>query len=249
MLDIINRNSVTLKEMKRTYNIIEIFSLKSQSKTLWILTYVWFTCGFCFFGMLINIEKLGGSLILNTIVMFSGEITSELLTGYLADQYGRLIILKIFGFIGGLAFIFHEIFSNIFLKAIFIFFTSFGFAGNFNVVYLYSPEIIPTTIRSTTMGYLFFMNKIGPLIVPTLTMFVPHLPIVFGVLSIISSYLCFKLTETLGREIEDDIPELMRQKSFLSFNQRKSEKSYGDFKSRGSNEKLMNRDSYFNLKG
>ena len=234
--------------MKKSYNIFEIFTFKSQKQTLWILTYIWFISGFCFYGLLLNLEQLGGSVILNSLVMFTAEIISELLTGYLADQYGRLIIFKISGLIGGIAFILFELFSNITFKTILIFITSFGFSGTFNLIFIYSPEIFPTTIRSTTMGFLYFMSRLGPLLVPTLSKFLPHIPILFGFLSLSTSYLSFKLEETLGRDIEDDMPDIVRQKSFLSFNQKKSQKSFRNIRSKEtSNLKLITKDGFFKI--
>ena len=233
--------------MKNSYNIFQIFSFKSQKQTLWILTYIWFTCGFCFYGLLLNLEELGGNVILNSFVMFTAEILSELLTGYLADQNGRLIIFKISGMIGGIAFILFELFSNTTIKTILIFITSLGFSGAFNLMFIYSPEIIPTTIRSTTMGFLYSMSILGPMLVPSLSRFVPHIPILFGVLSLTSTYFSFKLVETLGRDIEDDMPDIVRQNSFLSFNQKKSQKSFKNNRYKElSNLKLINKDGFFN---
>jgi len=180
------------------------------------MTYVWFASGFCFYGLILNLEHLGGDIITDSIITFTGEIISEIISGYFADEFGRLLVLKSAGFIGGFGFIFYELLGNHSLKNLFIFMTSFGFSATFNVIYIYSPEIFPTSIRLTVMGFLYLNSRLGALIVPTVSLIIPHTPILFGILSIISSYLCFQLTETLGREIDDDMPEIIRQKSFLS---------------------------------
>ena len=147
---------------------------------------------------------------------------SELISGYLADKYGRLIVLKSSGFLGGIGFILYFFIENHSIKTMLIFITSLGFSATFNVIFIYSPEIFPTSIRSTVMGFLYFISRLGALIVPSVTVIIPKPALLFGILSVISSYLCFNLTETLGKEIEDDMPEINRQKSFLSSGLNKS---------------------------
>jgi hypothetical protein len=89
-------------------------------------------------------------------------------------------------------------------------------AATFNVIYIYSPESFPTTIRSTVMGFLFLISRLGALLVPSISAIVPHNPIFFGVLAILSAYCSTMLPETLGTEIPDDVPESKRMYSFLS---------------------------------
>jgi len=126
--------------------------------------------------------------------------------------------------------------------------TSFGFSATFNVIYIYSPEIFPTSVRSTVMGFLYLISRLGALIVPTVSAIIPHTPFLFGILAIISSYLCFKLTETLGRDMEDDMPEVNRQKSFLSTSNRKlSRKFTSKYFSKFSYKKSIVSDYYFKI--
>lgn len=246
----INKTTSTLKEIKKSYNIFEVFQFKSQRLTLLILAYVWFSSGFCFYGLILNLEHLGGDIITDSIVTFTGEIISEIISGYFADEFGRLVVMKSAGFIGGIGFILYELVDNHSIKTLFIFLTSFGFSATFNVIYIYSPEIFPTSIRSTVMGFLYLISRLGALIVPSVTAIIPHTPILFGLLSIVSSYLCFQLTETLGRDIDDDMPEVNRQKSFLSTSNaaiRKSRRISGKYINKTSFNKPIISDFYFKI--
>lgn len=247
-LDLIQKTTSTLKEIKKSYNIYQVFQFDSQRRTLAILAFVWFTSGFCFYGLILNLEHLGGDLITDSIVTFTGEIISEIISGYCADEFGRLIVLKSAGFLGGTGFILYEMISSHKIKTILIFITSFGFSATFNVIYIYSPEIFPTSVRSTVMGFLYLLSRFGALIVPSVSAFVPHSPLLFGVLAIVSSYLCFQLTETLGREMEDDMPEVVRQKSFLSTSNRAiSKKLSRKYLSKMSFNKAIVSDYYFKV--
>jgi len=129
---------------------------------------------------------------------------------------GRLFVLKSAGFVDGIGFILYEIFGNYSIKTLFIVMTCFGFSATFNVIFKYSPEIFPTSIRSTVMGFLYLISRKRALIVPTVTITISYTQILFGILSIVTSYLCFQLTEPLRRDIDEDMPKVNRQKSFLS---------------------------------
>ena len=210
MLNLSSDNTQFDYEIKKNYNIFEIFLLKSQKKHLIILTFIWFSVGFCFYGLFLNLEHLGGDMMSDSIFTFSAEIASDIVSGYLADKYGRLIVLQGSQFFGGLGFIFYVFFDNVKIKSFLVFMTSFGFGASFNLIFIYTPEIFPTSIRSTVMGYLYLISRMGALAAPYLRN-IPKPPIFLGILSLLSSYLCSHLTETLGKEIDDDIPETKKE--------------------------------------
>lgn len=214
--DLIQKTSSTLKEIKTTLNLWEIFKFKSQQRNILVLMYIWFVAGFCFYGLLLNLENLSGDVIMDSILTFIGEIIAELASGYFAEEYGRVIVLKISGLIGAFGFFSYEIISSNIIKSFLVFLTSFGFSATINVLFIYSPEVFPTTVRSTVMGFLFLMSRLGALCVPPLSALIPHFNYVFAFLALIQSLLAFYLEETLEKDLEDDIPELIRPKSFLS---------------------------------
>lgn len=217
MLGLIKIPDVTLnktitKKIKTTLTIIEIFNLKSQRIPMIILTYIWFCSGFCFYGLILNLEKLDGDIFSDSFFTFTGEIFSQIITGYCANKYGRVFVLRISGILGGFGFIAYSFIDDLIMKSVFIFLTSFGFSATLTIMFIYSPEVFPTTIRSTAVGFLYFISRIGALIVPSVSAIIPRIQLFFGMLAIISSCLSFYLTETLGRELEDEVPEVKSKK-------------------------------------
>jgi hypothetical protein len=222
------KSDKNLKEVKSSYNLIEIFQLNSQKYKATCLTLMWILGGFNFYGLILNLEHLGGNIFMNSIVTFIGEMFSEILSGYLADNFGRIFVFKLCGFTGGIGFILYELIQDYqWIKSISIFLTSFGFSGTFNLLFIYTPEVFPTSIRSTIIGFLFLCSRSGALLVPLITTYTRHSPILFGILSILSGYISMNLEESLGKEIEDDVPESSKRKSFLSSfnNDKKSDPS------------------------
>ena len=67
---------------------------------------------------------------------------SELLSGYLSDKVGRTTILKIGGIVGSFGFLGNQL-SPYGLKSTLLLISMMGFSLTFNVLYIYSPEIIP----------------------------------------------------------------------------------------------------------
>lgn len=198
----------------RSLSILQILKYKSQRTKILCLCYIWFSSGFCFYGLLMNLENLGGDFFIDGLVTFIAEIISEMLSGWAADEFGRLIVLRVSGLLGGLGFILYEIITYPqWLKTVLIFVTSFGFAAVANLTMIFSPETFPTSIRSTVMGVLFFLSRLGGFMVPSVCVMVSRTPFVFGALALSSTYLTTYLEETLGRRIEDEIPEVLEQSS------------------------------------
>ena len=148
-----------------------------------------------------------GNFFENSILSFFGEMTSELLSGYLSGKVGRTLILKIGGIVGALGFLGNQL-CPYRIKPVLLLIAMMGFSSTFNVLYIYSPEIIPSSIRSTVCGALYFCGMVAPTFVPIFKTYIPgifeYFFIVFGFLY---SIMCMNLPETLGKEIKDEIPE------------------------------------------
>ncbi len=114
----------------------------------------------------------------------------ELCSGYLADVYGRLTILKLGGYIGSIGFLIFRFVPYKF-KSIFLFITMSGYASQYNVSTIYSPEIFPTKIRATCLGFLFLLNRFPPFLMIYLTIImgdkVEYISIIF---SFLAGYIC-----------------------------------------------------------
>jgi MFS family permease len=99
-------------------------------------------------------------------------MTAELLSGYLSGKFGRTIILKIGGIVGALGFLGNQL-CPYGLKPFLLLIAMMGYSSTFNVLYIYSPEIIPSSIRSTVCGALYFCGMVAPTFVPFFKTFIP----------------------------------------------------------------------------
>ena len=196
------------EELKnKNYTIIDILNFKSQRNNFIKITIIIACSSYIYFGIILNLGKMKGNFFLNGIFAFFGELSSELVVGELCDRYGRIKIFKYCFIIGTFGFVTYLIvYDN--LKFIFIYISILGFAGFWNIMSIYSPEIFPTKIRNITFSYSSFTGRVAPMLVPILTKVMPQIiDYTFLFSGLVSGFLGITLEETLGKKILDIIPE------------------------------------------
>ena len=192
--------------LEKNYNIIEILKFKSQ-RTLFIkLTIISTFCSYNYYGIILNLGKMKGNFYLNSIFAFLGEFICELVSGKLADFYGRIFIFLCSCALGIFGYIFYLISPS--FKFVFVFIAMIGFAGIFNVMTIYMPEIYPTKIRNITYSYTNFISRVSPISVPIFSQNFPKLIDYSFILSAVINFLMgLTLEETKGKKLLDIIPE------------------------------------------
>lgn len=202
------------KEYKNVnLSIIEIFNFKSQRKTLLILILLWFGSAFCFYGIILNLSKISNNFFIDAIYAFIGEMISEIISGYLSNIFGRVILLELGGFFGSIGFILYFILYNSnyhIIKSSFMFISMFGYSSTFNVIYIYTPEILPTVIRGNVSEFLFLFSRIAPFSIPVITSLIGKwMNVLFILMGFAYALACLGLKETLNDRLDEDIPELI----------------------------------------
>ena len=202
------------KEIKKTYNIIQILQFKSQRNIFIKLVLMDICVLYNYYGIILNLGKMQGNFYLNSIFAFLGELISELFSGKLADKFGRIVIFDICCGVGVLGFICYLISPS--FKFFFIFIAMIGFGGIYNVIAIYMPEIYPTKIRNITYSYTFFIARIGPICVPIISQNFPNfINYSFIISAFIACLISLTLEETKGKQLLDIIPEEEEEKENL----------------------------------
>ena len=100
---------------------------------------------------------------------------------------------------------------------IFLFLARFGITGVYSIMYTYSTEIYPTSIRAKGLGINTLFGRLAAIMVPVIVELVnPFL--IFSALCGIGFVLTFNLPETFGKELEDEILEEKAKKVFSNEN-------------------------------
>ena len=203
-----DKNNEDDEEIK-TYNLKEIFSFNSQRNNLIKTFFSFFMVGCVFYGIILNLAYAKGSFYITCFCSFAGEISGELSSGVLAGIIGRVKVLYLGCFLSGICMIIYTIMDSIGLNYICIYFATLGIASSFNVLFIYTPELYPTPIRGTVCGYSFLLSRFGAMVVsPVTSIFgVFTTNIFFACCSIGSGIIISKMPETLGKELQNEIPE------------------------------------------
>ena len=191
----------------KNYNIIQILSFPSQRKKILLLCCLWFASGMNFFGILLNLGHMKGNFFFNGILSFSGEIISELGSGYLADIKGRILVMKYSAYLGAISLLIYK-FVETNIKSIFVMGSMFGYAAIYNVLGIYVPENFPVYIRGNITGFLIILLRFSPMLVPFLTNILgQNVDYVFISLGFFAGFILNFLEETFGNPIIECIPE------------------------------------------
>ena len=197
------------KEEIKTYNLKEIFSFNSQRNNLIKSFLCWFMVGCVFYGILLHLAYATGSFYITCFCSFSGEISGELSSGVLAGIFGRVTILYIGCFLSGISMIIYTLLDLIGINYLCIYLATLGVASSFNVLFIYTPELYPTPIRGTVCGYAYLLSRFGAMVVSPITSYFGAFTtnILFSCCSIASGIIISKMPETLGKELQNEIPE------------------------------------------
>ena len=199
------RKSITKKTDRSFFHII---TNHNENIIIFNLIILWFGISLCFYGIILTLNKMKGNFFTLSILAFLGEMISELLSGFISNIYGRIFVIKYGGLIGTIFFILFQLFPE-YIKPFLIFISMFGFSASFNIIYIYTPEILPISIRASICQILFLISRFAPLLIPTLSHIigdkVDFLFIIFGFGYTIS---CYFLKETLNMKLVDDSQQL-----------------------------------------
>ena len=193
----------------KTYNLKEIFSFDSQRNNLIKSFSTWFMIGCIFYGIILNLAYAKGSFYITCFCSFAGEISGELSSGVLAGIFGRVKVLLLGCFLAGISMIIYTLMDSIGLNYICIYLATLGIASSFNVLFIYTPELYPTPIRGIVCGYSFLLSRLGAMVVSPITSYFGSFTtnILFSCCSIASAIILSKMPETLGKELQNEIPE------------------------------------------
>lgn len=191
--------------------IIDLFLTSNIRKNILIMSFNWFVCSYCYYGVAQYISHLAGNIFTNVaasgLVAAGGVLLSIPLMKYL----GRRIIVMISNIACGVCLILIAFMPDGVMSVIFGCLGVLSSFIVFVVVYLYSSEMFPTVVRNAAIGVCSMSARIGSMVAP----FVVGMkiygewypPILFGIPPILAGLSCFFLPETKDCELMTTIEE------------------------------------------
>ncbi|XP_061163153.1 solute carrier family 22 member 21-like [Saccostrea echinata] len=203
-----------------TYTFLEIFRKRHILLTSMIVWIVWFVNSLTYYGIFLTSGTMTGNRFLNFFINGVIEIPSLFVCMYTANRFGRKKTCAVFHAIAGISLVLSAILLTLRdrtslidgFSAFFNFMGKFGISGSFATIFLYTPEIYPTNLRSAGYGMASAAARIGGMLSPFTTMFAAWIQwgpgVVFGSLSIVVCILFLWLPETSGRELPTNLEDL-----------------------------------------
>jgi OCT family organic cation transporter-like MFS transporter 4/5 len=210
-------------ENKHSYNIKDLFMYQSIRIISFFFVYLWVVTGLSFYGLLLNLENLTGNIYVDSYVSYSGELFAEIYSGYLANKYGKSILLYslIMSSIGSLTF---TLFNNLFIKIPLLFIASIGIASSFNLLYIFTPQFFPINIRTVAVGFFSLSNRCAAGFVPILLNYFPNISFFIGLISAFAAVIVMFLPEVKGYNAGSEVAEkrIVQKHSIHTYRKRES---------------------------
>lgn len=197
---------------------LDLFRTKTQCAKTLILWLCWFTNSMVYYGVLLSVGVLGGSLYLNFFLTSVIDIPSNLFVIWFMGWQRPILCKRFYGRKRALilcmtmAAVFCLIVSVIqeltdsgvtAVRIIFAVLGKFCINASFSTIYVFSTELLPTVIRNVGMGSMAVFDQTGASIAPFVVLLGKTHPVIpFAIMSgfaFTAGCLCGLLPETLGK--------------------------------------------------
>ena len=198
------------------FDIIKHPTLRIQ---LMIMYFNWFTTAFIMYGLALSWQNLTGGLFLNFIIGTILDFPAKTLALVLTLKVGRKFPYMIGSATTGVMFLLtlfieRDKYPSNWPIVVLALIGNFSTTLCFAILYMYTGELMPTTVRAAGVGSSSLVSKIGGTLSTTVAALAdvhPAIPtIIFAVMSLTSAALTIMLPETKDRKMPDSIEDVER---------------------------------------
>ncbi|XP_021368680.1 organic cation transporter protein-like [Mizuhopecten yessoensis] len=223
-MDIINNSNddkiIHNDRKPEKYNALTIFKHKRILFNSLIIWYTWTINSLVYYALFLGSTSMSGDRYINYSLMALVEYPATAAHWYSVKRFGRRKSCIIFHTIAGVSLAVSTVCRTYqddvtalgTVSLVFNFIGKFGITASFNTIYLYTPELYPTNLRSVGLGLASTSSRMGGMLAPfagSVAFVIIWLPgAVFSVMCLIAVYLTSLLPETSGHELPTSIAEL-----------------------------------------
>lgn len=213
-------NSKKTKEQ----SFLALFKFKSLRYKFLICCLFWFVMSFTYYGMSFFLKKGGENVFLDGYIIYLAEGISYFVTGIIMSisflgRVRSLSIMMMLTALSTIVFYYMKDVGGIYNK-IPLFVARFSITSIYSIMYTYSTEVYPTSIRAKGLGLNSFCARISSILVPIIVELVDNPFVIFSGMTFVSFFFTFSLPETNNKELEDEILEekIMQKKISIDTN-------------------------------
>jgi len=184
-----------------------------------IMYFNWFTTAFIMYGLALSWQELTDGLFLNfligTILDFPAKTLAMLMVQHVGRKYPYIVCQGITGIMFLLTLCFERgAYAGNWPIVVLALIGNFCTTCCFAILYMYTGELMPTTVRAAGVGSCSLVSKLGGTMSTTVAALADISPIIptliFVVMSLISTTITFVLPETKGRDMPATIADVER---------------------------------------
>ncbi|XP_053381642.1 solute carrier family 22 member 7-like [Mercenaria mercenaria] len=216
----VENGNIDLKIEAQSYNLLDIMKNISVLKISLIIWYIWVCDSLVYYGLFMISSDLYGDRYLNFFLSAVIEYPACLFEFICLARIGRKWTCLICHFVAAVALVVATALtytagnsaSLLATGTAFTLIGKMGITGAFSTVYLMTPELYPTNVRTTGLGVASIMGKIGAMIAPfsrNISHSIKWLPAcIYAVMCIVTVVLLAFVPETNGVELPQTMEEL-----------------------------------------
>ncbi|KAM7369867.1 hypothetical protein PAMP_011157 [Pampus punctatissimus] len=169
-------------------NMLDIFKISYLRKYALVMSCVWFGTSLMYYGLSLNVGNFGLDIYLTQFIFGVVEIPARLGCLPLLQRFGRRIYLAV-------------------VVTVIAVLGKFAATASFSIVYVYTAELYPTTLRQNGVGLNSMCARVAGILAPLIRLLgVYHSTIpmlIYGIVPIVAGGVCLLLPETRNVELKD----------------------------------------------
>ncbi|XP_068187528.1 organic cation/carnitine transporter 2-like [Antennarius striatus] len=217
--DFITKDQETKTLPNKHYNVFHLVKTRTIRDTTIIVCVVWFSIRIGYYGLSLNTSQLHAdpyiSSFLSAVVEIPAYVCMWLALKYMTRRVTVICILVT----GSLSLFFIQLVpqSVSYIAVALEMLGKFAITAGTALMYVYTAELYPTSIRNTATGTCSTVARVGSCIAPfvlSLSVYYKYLPhVTFGTMGIVSAFAAFFLPETFGQSLPQTIQEMRKRES------------------------------------
>ncbi|XP_033119382.1 solute carrier family 22 member 15-like [Anneissia japonica] len=203
------------QDKAKSVSYLDFFRTPNIRQRMLVQIFTWFGCSMVYLGLTMGAGDIGSNAYVSVALSGLAELPAYVACILLLDVIGRRIMLSGCTILGGLAcmlllFIPDNAGSNAeMLQTALALIGKIGVSASFNVVYIYSSELAPTSARSSALALCTMSARIGGALAPSVAPYGKYVMFqVFGLLSLTAGISSLLLPETLNQALPDTIEDI-----------------------------------------
>ncbi|KAL6097782.1 slc22a13 [Pungitius sinensis] len=190
-------------------SMLDIFRISYLRKRALIMSYVWFGTSLMYYGLSLNVGNFGLDIYLTQFVFGLVELPARVGSLPLIQHFGRKKCLAGVLCFGGAACLGILVIPEDLpvMVTVIAVLGKFAATASFSIVYVYTAELYPTTLRQNGVGLNSMCARVAGILAPLIRLLgVYHFTVpmvIYGVVPVAAGGLCLLLPETLNVELQD----------------------------------------------